>query len=205
VLLTQKKTLIHPNVNNLRVVGITDSSMTRAQEVGIDWVQQEELVVQKPVWENIDRLACALTDLKSPEQAWQTIFVKPPRKPWSEAVVAIKTNHIAVQHTRSAVMSKVCHVFTDLLGVKGSNVHIYDACDGSGLSKETPFKGLPEGVRIEDRWGGYNTNTLVPLRGEAGTTKRSASSILWTGSVDILVNISMCKGHSSTYGGFTMT
>ena len=61
-----KKTLIHPNVNNLRVVGITDPSMTRAEEVGIDWVRQEELVVQKPVWENIDRLACALTESQEP-------------------------------------------------------------------------------------------------------------------------------------------
>ena len=141
-----KKTLIHPNVNNLRVVGITDASMTRAEEVGIDWLRQEELVVQKPVWENIDRLACALTELKSPEQAWQSIFIKPPRKPWSEAVVAIKTNHIAVQHTRSAVISKICHVFTDILGVKAQNIHIYDACDGGDLSKETPFRGLPEGT-----------------------------------------------------------
>ena len=200
-----KKTLIHPNVNNVRVVGLTDPSMTRAQEVGIDWVQQEALVVQKPVWENIDRLACALTDLKNPEQAWQTIFVKPPRKPWSEAVVAIKTNHIAVQHTRSAVMSKICHVFTDLLGVKGPNIHIYDACDGSGLAKETPFKGLPEGVRIEDRWGGYNTNTLVPSPWRSGNDEAKCLKHLVDGSVDILVNISMCKGHSSTYGGFTMT
>ncbi|MGE5840968.1 MAG: twin-arginine translocation signal domain-containing protein [Deltaproteobacteria bacterium] len=31
-----KGSLIHPNVNNLRVVGITDPSMTRGEEVGID-------------------------------------------------------------------------------------------------------------------------------------------------------------------------
>ncbi len=84
-----KKTLIHPNVDNLRVVGITDPSMAKAEEVGIDWVRQEELVAQKPVWENIDRLACALTDLRNPEQAWKSIFIKPPQKSWSEAVVAM--------------------------------------------------------------------------------------------------------------------
>jgi len=200
-----EKTLIHPNVNNLRVAGITDPSMTKAAEVGIDWVRQEELVAQKPVWENIDRLACALTDLKNPEQAWQSIFIRPPRKPWSEAIVAIKTNHIMVQHTRSAVMSKICHVLTDVVGVKGSNIHIYDACHGSDLSKETPFKGLPEGVRIEDRWGGSNTNTLVPSPWGSGNDKAKCLKHLVDGSVDLLVNISMCKGHSSTFGGFTMT
>jgi hypothetical protein len=200
-----KKTLIHPNVNNLRVVGITDPSMTRAEEVGIDWVRQDQLVNQKPVWENIDRLACALTDVKNPEQAWQSIFIKPPRKPWSEAIVAIKTNHIMVQHTRSALMSKICHVLTDVIGVKGSNIHIYDACHGSDLSKETPFKGLPEGTRIEDRWGGSNTNTLVPSPWRSGDDKSKCIKHLVDGSVDILVNVSMCKGHSRTYGGFTMT
>jgi hypothetical protein len=200
-----KKTVIHPNVNNLRVVGITDAAMTRAEEVGIDWVRQDQLVNQKPVWENIDRLACALTDLKNPEQAWQSIFIKPPRKPWSETVAAIKTNHIALQHTRSAVISKICHVLTDVVGVKGSNIHIYDACHGSDLSEETPFKGLPEGTRIENRWGGSNTKTLVPSPWGSGDDKSKCIKPLVDGSVDILVNISMCKGHSRTYGGFTMT
>jgi hypothetical protein len=200
-----KKTPIHPSVDNLRVVGITDPSMTRAMEVKIDWVEQEKLVVQKPVWENLDRLACALTDLKNPEQAWQDIFIKPPSKPWSEAVIAIKTNHIAMQHTHSAVISKICRVLTDVLGIKGSNIHIYDACDGSDLSKETPFKGLPDGVQIEDRWGGSNTNTLVPSPWRSGNDKAKCLKHLVDGSVDILVNISMCKGHSRTYGGFTMT
>jgi hypothetical protein len=200
-----KKTLIHPNVDNLRVVGVTDPSITRAVEVGIDWVLQDQLVNKQPVWENIDRLACALTDLKNPEQAWHSIFIKPPRKPWSEAVVAIKTNHISMQHTRSAVMSKICHVLTDIVGVKAQNIHIYDACDGGDLSKETPFSDLPEGTRIENRWGGSNTRTLIPSPWGSGDDKGKCLKHLVDGSVDILVNISMCKGHSRTYGGFTMT
>jgi len=121
-----RKTEVHPNVNNLRVVGITDVRMTKANEPVTSWARQEKLVVGEVVWENIDKLACRLTEIRNPEEAWRTIFIKPPRKSWSDAVVAIKTNHIALQHTRSAVMSKVCHVFSDFLGVRETNIHIYD-------------------------------------------------------------------------------
>jgi hypothetical protein len=153
----------------------------------------------------MDKLACGLVETRNVEQAWKTIFVKPPRKPWSDAVVAVKTNHIAQQHTQSAVMSKVCHVLTGIVGVKPSNIHIYDACHGSDISRKTPFTGLPEGVRIEDRWGGSNTSTPVPKPWQDGESKSRCIEHLVNGSVDILVNISMCKGHSGTFGGFTMT
>jgi hypothetical protein len=200
-----KKTMIHPNVDNLRVVGVTNPSMTRSLETNIDWLRQEELVAVPIVWENMDKLACGLVETRNVEQAWKSIFVKPPRKPWSDAVVAVKTNHIAQQHTRSAIMSKVCHVLTGIVGVKPSNIHIYDACHGGDISRKTPFTGLPEGVRIEDRWGGSNTSTPVPKPWQDGESKSRCIEHLVNGSVDILVNISMCKGHSGTFGGFTMT
>jgi hypothetical protein len=200
-----RKTMIHPAVDNLRVVGVTNPSMTRSIETNIDWLRQEELVATPIVWESMDRLACGLAETRNVEQAWKTLFVKPPRKPWSEAVVAIKTNHIAQQHTRSAVMSKVCRELTATVGVAPANIHIYDACHGGDISRKTPFKGLPEGVRIEDRWGGSNTSTVVPNPWQDGESKSKCIRHLVNGSVDILVNISMCKGHSRTFGGFTMT
>jgi hypothetical protein len=200
-----RKTLIHPNVDNLRVVGIIDPAMTKSVQTNCDWLRQDELVVAPIVSENMDKLACGLVETRNVEQAWRTIFVKPPRKSWSEAVVAIKTNHIAQQHTRSAVMSKVCRVMTDILDVKPSNIHIYDGCHGGDITDDTPFKGLPEGARIENRWGGINTRTIVPRPWENGESKSKCIEHLVNGSVDILVNISMSKGHSRTYGGFTMT
>jgi hypothetical protein len=200
-----RRSLIHPEVDNLKVVGVTDGSMTRSIETNCDWLRQEELVSTPAVWANMDKLACGLVETGNVEQAWKTVFLKPPRKSWSDAVVAVKTNHIAQQHTRSAVMSKVCHVLTGIVGVKPSNIHIYDACHGSDISRKTPFKGLPEGVRIQDRWGGSNTATIVPRPWQDGEGKSRCIEPLVNGSVDILVNISMCKGHSRTYGGFTMT
>jgi len=200
-----KKTVIHPNVDNLRVVGITDPGMTREPKLSASWSRQDDLVNQKGVWENIDRLACTLTKTRDPGQAWRTIFVRPLHKPWSETVVAIKTNNIGIQHTRSAVMAKVCHALTGIVGVKPVNIHIYDACHGGDMRRQTPFAGLPEGCRIEDKWGGSNTYTGIPKPWRGGEDRSECLKHLVDGTVDILVNIAMCKGHSSRFGGFTMT
>ncbi|MBN1105825.1 MAG: DUF362 domain-containing protein [Deltaproteobacteria bacterium] len=200
-----RKTVVHPNVDNLRVVTITDPAMTRPDDPGISWDRQEELVNAGVVRENLHKLACGLARAGKEEDAWKTIFIKPPRKSWSDTVVAIKTNHISRQHTRSAVMAGLCHAMTDILEIKPSNIHIYDACHGRSMERDTPFKGLPEGTRIENTWGGSNTLTSVPRPWEAEDGKARCLEHLVKGSVDILVNISMCKGHSSKFGGFTMT
>ena len=197
-----ERIVVHPNVDNLRVVGVTDPNMTRGLEARADWVRQNELVNAPAVWENMDRLACGLVDTRNPDEAWQTIFIKPTRKSWSDTVAAIKTNNISRQHTRSAVMAKICHTLTDAIGVKSGNIHIYDACHGGNIRRKSPFAGLPEGVRIEDRWGGSSSFVSVPKPWNGNS---QCLEHLTNGSVDILVNIAMCKGHSSRFGGFTMT
>ena len=199
------KIVVHPEVDNLRVVGIADAAMARDHEPVSSWKKQEQLVVKDAIWENIDKLACGLTETGDPLRAWQSIFLKPPQKSWAETVVAIKTNNISKQHTRSPVIGKICHTFTGLLGVKPENIHIYDACHGKNISRNTPFSGLPDGCRIEDKWGGSNTYTLIPKPWKEGKEKSKCLKHLVDGSIDILVNISMCKGHSKKFGGFTMT
>ena len=201
----ERKSVVHPNVNNLRVVGITDPKMIKGVQPVTSWSLQEKMVVKPAVWENIDKLACGLAETRNPEEAWRAIFIKPPRKPWSETVVAIKTNNISLQHTRSPVMSKVCHVLTVILGVKWDNIHIYDGVHGGSMRKNTPFADLPEGVRIEDQWGGVNTPVGVSGSWGDGRRKTKCLKYLADGTVDILVNIALCKGHSETFGGFTMT
>jgi hypothetical protein len=179
--------------------------MTKALKPRSTWSEQEELVVTERVWENMDKLTCGLAETDDPVKAWKTILIKPPQKTWTETIVAIKTNHIAQQHTRSAVISKVCHVLTGTMGVKPSNIHIYDACHGRSLSSDTPFSGLPEGCHIQNRWGGSTTRTTIPRPWKDGRNEAKCLKYLVDGYVDILINISMCKGHSSHFGGFTMT
>lgn len=200
-----RRTLVHPHVNNLRVIGITDQTMTKAIEPHSSWARQNELVVSEAVWENIDKLACTLAETRSPREAWRTIFIKPPRKAWPDTVVAIKTNNIGQQHTRSAVMARIVHTLTDILGVKPFNIHIYDARHGYNMGRSTPFGGLPEGCRIEGAWGGSTTLTAVPGPWKNIGGQSKCLRHLVDGSVDILINIAMCKAHSMRFGGFTMT
>ena len=90
------KIVTHPNIDNLRVVSLTDSSMTLDQIPASPWVDQEKVVVKERVWENIDKLACGLVETGDPGEAWRTIFLKPPKKSWSDTIVAIKTSAGAV-------------------------------------------------------------------------------------------------------------
>lgn len=195
---------LHPNLNPLRVVGVQDNAFTTDLKPTATWVQQEPLVKADRVAAAIDRMACALAEEKEPKTAWQKVFVKPPQKAWNEVVVAIKTNQIARQRTRSAVVAKVCHVLTDELGVKGSNIFIYDGVHGGRMSQETRFAGLPEGVNLANQWGGIKTQVPVPKPFKDGAEQSRCLDHLAKGTIDILVNIALCKGHGNQFGGFTM-
>ena len=195
---------VHPNIDDLRVVGITDAAMTSGENPKGSWKKQDSLVVKDAVWENMDRLACSLAETGKPEDAWKGIFVKPPKKSWSDTVVAIKTNNLGSQHPHSAVMSKICHTLVDLFGVNPSNVHIYDANRGSNMKRTSPFTGLPEGCHMAGKWGGSSGTTLVPVR--KTQVRAYCLKHLVNDSVDILINMAVCKGHNiNQLGAFTAT
>jgi hypothetical protein len=194
----------HPNVSGLKVVGVHDKDMTTEILAVSPWKKQQELVDAEVVAANMDKLACELTEESEAKDAWKAIFVKPPGKSWSDTVVAIKTNNIARQHTRNAVMSKMCEVLVQR-GVKAHNIFIYDACHGKDMLKKTPFEDLPEETNVMSRWGGSTTPTEVPAPWQDGSMKAKCVQSLVAGKVDILVNIALCKGHSTKFGAFTQT
>jgi hypothetical protein len=195
----------HPNFDPLRVAGIHDPGMTVEEAPMSTWKTQENLVQADVIGENIDRLACTLAGEKRGKDAWKKIFLKPPGKDWSDVTVAVKTNNIADQHTRSPVMAKLCRVLTQELGVKASRIIIYDACHGKDMLRKTPFKGLPDGCRVASLWGGFTREVLVDKPWKNGESKTTAVNALAEGEVDILVNIALCKGHFPQFGLFTMT
>src|SRR4030042_6856406 len=86
------KTIVHPNVDNLRVVGIIDAKMIKP---GASFYELDKFIVKEAVWDNLDKLACSLSQTQNPQEAWRSIFIKPPRKSWSDTVVAIKVNGLA--------------------------------------------------------------------------------------------------------------
>ncbi len=196
-------TRLHPNIDRLRVVGVRDPKMVDGQSVNTGWAVRDPMVASDVVSDNVDRMAMALAEQRDAASAWKGIFVKPAGKSWSDVTVAIKTNQIAQQRTRSAVMGKVCRVLTDQVGVKTQNIHIYDACHG-GSMPGNPWKGLPEGVHMESKWGGYNAEVTVPEPYFDGSRTSVCLDHVVAGDVDILVNIALCKGHNAQFGGFTM-
>ncbi|KPK62181.1 MAG: hypothetical protein AMK73_06610 [Planctomycetes bacterium SM23_32] len=195
----------HPNISPLRVVRAQNPRMVNGHQDRTTWQEQERMVAPQPVYDTMDRLAMSLAQEGRAADAWKAIFIKPPRKSWSDVVVAIKTNNIAQQHTRSPVLGKVCHVLTDLLGANGQNIHIYDCCHGGGMSRSTPFSGLPAGVHVADQWGGSSVSTNLPAPFRNGTRQSKCLGPLVRDEVDILVNVALCKGHGGEFGRFTMT
>lgn len=194
----------HPLLNPLRVAGIHDRRMTIAAKPTCSWRAQDRLVNREIVEKDIDILAARLTEEKIVEDAWKAIFLKPPGKAWSDVTVAVKTNNLGLQHTRSAVMGKICKVLTGLIGVKPSRVFIYDASHGRDMSRKSPFAGLPDGVNVAADWGGFKGKARLGRPYKEGEAETACLDPLARGQVDILVNIAMCKGHHSAYGGFTM-
>jgi len=194
----------HPHISGLRVVGVHDPAMSTEELPVCPWRKQEQLVEAEAVGENIDRMACVLAEEKRVSDAWKKIFVKPPKKSWKDAVVAIKTNNIFQQQTHSAVMAKFCNVLVGEIGVRASNIFIYDSCHGADMLKKTPFKGLPENVNVAALWEGIEVETAVPAPWKSGDGKSKCVGPLVEGKVDLLINIALCKGHSPAYGQFTM-
>ncbi|MEW6743946.1 MAG: DUF362 domain-containing protein [Planctomycetota bacterium] len=196
--------IYHPHLDPLRVVGLHDAEMITEEKPTAPWKVQEKLVRAGRVAENIDRLACALAAEKSPKEAWKKIFLKPPGKEWNETLIAIKTNNIALQHTHSGVMTKICRVLIEEIGAKAANIFIYDGCHGGDMVKKTPFEALPEGCNVAATWGGFAGKTRVGEPWKGGKSETACVKPFAEAKVDILVNIALCKGHSQDYGGFTM-
>jgi len=195
---------IHPHINPLRVVGIHDPKMATGMKPISTWKEQERMLNAELISNNMDRLASALAGEKNPDDGWKKIFIKPPQKSWADTVVAIKSNFIGSQRTRSAVLQKVCRVLVSNFGVKGSNIYLYDACHGGAMSKWKPACALPEGVNVAGQWGSYNIATSVPQPWKDGKNKSRCLDHLVKGTVDILIDIALCKGHGQNFGGFTM-
>ncbi len=192
---------VHPYISPLRVVGARDAAMVNGTSANTPWAVRDPMVVTEKVGENIDRLAMALAQESGAADAWKKVFIKPAGKAWGDVVVAIKSNQIAQQRSRSAVMSKLCHVLTDQMGVKPSNIFIYDGKHGASMPGNV-WKGLPEGVNVAGTWGGIGQQTTVQTA--LGQVRTACLGHLVEGDVDILVNVALCKGHEAPFGGFTM-
>ncbi len=199
---------INPAIDNFRVVNCFDTSMIKEDPKKWDALSQNAPVLAERVRANINAMACALAQKASPAEAWAVIFRKPEAKQWAEVKVAIKPNGDSKNITRVAVIDAICSALIGL-GVLPENIVLYGYAKVSvdQTVNFRPFvgKGLPAGIVLShghDALGGI-AKTAIP-KPHAGNFDCAAALV--RGSIDILVNIAVNKGHMlHTFGGISLT
>jgi hypothetical protein len=195
---------VNPAIDNLRVVCGVNPAMITGNPTGWEMEGQNRCITADQVERTMDAMACSLTGKNAAADAWATIFRKPETKSWEAVKVAIKVNCIAKNHPRVAVVNHVCTVL-NRLGVVPGNTIIYDGCHNAA-----PFygayvgKGLPVGVVVSDKNSAMGGMMKISIPApKAGSY--NCSRVLADGTIDILVNIAVNKGHDQSLGKTTLT
>lgn len=208
-----KVKIINPAIDNLRVVCCHDPDMVTGDPTTFTTISgQNEPVVVEKVQANMDQMAMELAEKPTPQEAWATIFQKPASKEWPEVKVAIKANcktlnnnNNPMNNPRLAVLDKVCKALNGL-GIPYGNIILYDDDDEDAtIYNNFVGNGLPDGIVVStgnDALGGQKISTLIPApyNQNGNCTKHIAD-----GTIDILINCAMNKGHDSTWGNATST
>ena len=198
-------TQINPNIDNLRVVYCTDAAMVTKTPTTWTTQTQNDCINTAQVQTNMDKMAMALAQKADAATAWSTIFMKPSAKAWNAVTVAIKVNAMNSWITpRIAIIDKVCKELIKLQ-VQPGNIWIYDqghVADATDNTRCTDtyktayaLAKLPAGMNIV---GALGTTAMVTV---AGVSLPCAGKLA-DGSIDILIDLTVNKGHSYDYIGF---
>jgi hypothetical protein len=212
------KLAINPNISNTRVISCLDPTMLTTQTPpGYTFAQQIALVNETKVLSNLDLMAIKLaTSTANPNptaaQAWALIFQKPTAKAWNAVKVAIKINCINMENMpHLAILKKLSTVLTGL-GVAATNIFVYDGCaagDNAGGAQTTKYaayfsttdttKIAGQVSNLNSLMGGTINTTPVPVLGNHTCTANISN-----GTIDILINCAVNKGHAKYAGGTTL-
>lgn len=190
-------------IDNLRVVCCYDPIMVTGT-LGSSFSSQNSALDTDRIHSDMDLMAKYLAQKNDPTEAWSTIFQKPSNKEWNEVKVAFKVNAVYSRiMPHIAIIDKVCQVLNSF-GVSYSNMIIFDG-DGNaaGSSKYTPYtdgNGLPSGVIVSDRDDALGGTTTITVSGSSYKCVKDIAD----GTIDILINCGVNKGHGSTYGSCTL-
>jgi hypothetical protein len=195
---------VNPDIDNLRVICGVNPAMIRRDPTSWEMDGQNDPVDSAQVDRTLDAIAISLSKKADAPQAWKTIFRKPESKTWSAVTAAIKVNCIGKNHPRLAVVNKIC-VELNRLGILYKNIYIYDGTHNAG-PLYTPFigKGLPAGVVVSDKNKAMGGTVKIAIP-EKGNGSYQCTRMIADGSIDILVNIALNKGHDAALGKTTMT
>ncbi len=205
--------IINPKIDNLRVVCCHDPAMVTGKPTTYTTIAgQNEPVVVERVQANINAMAMKLAQKGTPKEAWETIYQKPANKEWSQVKVAIKANcktlrnrNDPMNNPRLAVLDSICKGLNSI-GIPFGSIILYDD-DDEDATIYTSFlgNGLPSGIKVSRRnneLGGEKITAAIPApyNRDGKCTKHIAD-----GTIDILINVGMNKGHNSTWGNATIT
>lgn len=195
---------INPHIDNLRVVSCHDTSLVSGDPKSWNMVEQNQPVNRERVFLALDAMALSLAQKTDVAESWTTILRKPDGKDWKDVRVAIKVNCLSVNQPRVAVIAKICDVLNNF-GCSSENIILFDG-HSNAQKKYQSFigKGLPTGLVVskkDDSLGGViKTDVPAPYAGSFKCTKAIAD-----GSIDILINIAVNKGHNTKLGKTTLT
>lgn len=196
---------INPEIDNLRVVVCNDPSIITTAATGT--FQSFNTVVDAvKLQADMDTMAMALSRKNDVKTAWATIFRKPQSKTWTQVNVAIKVNTVdADTAPRIAIIDKVCKALNTIgttpadPGVPFTNMTIYDLSSNVATYKAGfAASRLPTGIKVVQNLGTAVNSYALPQG-----TATLMSGTLNNGSIDILVNIAMNKGHDQFDKGKT--
>lgn len=193
---------INPNISNMRVVSCHDTAMLKSTPTSMTFAKQNESVDVARVQANLDALAVQLANVATPEAAWSAILRS--SKPWSSTRVAIKVNTLEPKNMpRIAIVQKFCDILRGF-GVPAANIVIYDGC--TGAADYPSYFSLTDSSKIQavvsqgnDALGG-TVSASIPNRANANCTANIAD-----GTIDIIINLAVNKGHGDDVGGATLT
>jgi hypothetical protein len=204
---------INPAISNMRVVCCHDTTMlAAATPTSFTFDTTNNAANAAKIEANLDLMAMSLAQKTTAAEAWQTIFQKPAAKTWAQVKVAIKINVInSFNQPRVAIVGKICKVLNGF-GVPAVNIVVYDGCAAgknanaaqttlwAAKFSTTDTAKYPAVVSNLNGSLGGTMNAAVPVLGNRTCTTQVAN-----GTIDILVNCSVNKGHATYAGGTTLS
>jgi hypothetical protein len=193
---------INPNISNTRIVCCYDTKMFKSTP-GTTFASQNTAVNSAQVSADMDAMAMSLAQKATADEAWKTIFMS--SKSWAATKVAIKVNCVASQNMpRMAIINKLCRELGKI-GVAPANIIIYDGCSNAN-SGYSSYCSLTDTTKtpavVSNGNGSLGGTTSIPVPGLSGNYVCTAQ--IANGTIDILINVSVNKGHTAEYGTQTM-
>jgi hypothetical protein len=202
---------INPDISNLRVVCCYDTTMFGSTPASYTFDTMNNGANKEKIQTNLDLMAMSLSQKTTADLAWKAIFQLPAGKTWSQVKVAIKINVInSFNQPRVAIVEKVCRVLNGF-GVPAANIIVYDGCPaGKNIGgAQTTLWAAKFSATDATKIPGVVSNLNGSLGGTAGAAtgvgSRTCTAQIAKGTIDILVNCAVNKGHATYAGGLTLS